>query len=234
MTCNSIKNDPHCLVHALKDYPTTRAILTLGGLDGRPLNKDYLYYIDWLEDVMRILDKKVVEDFIMMLWNSWNNRNNFVFCGKEDKAWVIWDRARTHCHDFWIHNLVNNSVLPLTPAIKKWEKPLCESMKINNDATVFNNKTSFGVIIHDSDGFVLGGGGGFKDEEMIMEWTELYAFEEGLKLETYKTLEMFTTADVKWDNRSCNNVADFMCKYAILNNSNMLFGMNYPKEIHDI
>ncbi|MBA0764803.1 hypothetical protein Gotri_014091 [Gossypium trilobum] len=203
-----------------------------------------------------------------MLWNSWNNRNNFVFCGKEDKAWVIWDRARTHCHDFWIHNLVNKPVLPLTPAIKKWEKPLCESMKINIDATVFNNKTSFGVIIHDTDGFVLGRGGGFKDEEMTMEWTGLYAFEEGLRLarsliianaifetdcaslmnrftkhkdditnighcikKTYKTLEMFTTVDVKWANRSCNNVADFMCKYAILNNCNMLFGMDYPKEI---
>ncbi|MBA0676876.1 hypothetical protein Goari_018323 [Gossypium aridum] len=28
----------------------------------------------------------------------------------------------------------------------------------------------FGVIICDSDGFVLGGGGGFKDEEMMKKW----------------------------------------------------------------
>ncbi|MBA0733654.1 hypothetical protein Gogos_017641, partial [Gossypium gossypioides] len=52
--------------------------------------------------------------------------------------------------------------------------------------------------------------------------------------ETYKTLEMFNTADVKWVNCSCNNVVDFMCKYAILNNCNMLFGMDYPNEIYDI
>ncbi|MBA0688523.1 hypothetical protein Goari_006302, partial [Gossypium aridum] len=46
--------------------------------------------------------------------------------------------------------------------------------------------------------------------------------------EIYKTLEMFTTIDVKWANRSCNNVADFICKYVILNNCNMLFGIDYP------
>ncbi|MFQ6664754.1 hypothetical protein Gotur_031748 [Gossypium turneri] len=62
------------------------------------------------------------------------------------------------------------------------EKPLCGSVKINVDATVFNNKTSFGVIIRDFDGLALGRGGGFKDELMTIELAELYAFEEGLKL----------------------------------------------------
>lgn len=56
------------------------------------------------------------------------------------------------------------------------------TVKINFDATVFNNKTGFGVIVHDSDGFILSGGGGFKYEDMIAEWAKLYAFEEGLKI----------------------------------------------------
>ncbi|KAK5842498.1 hypothetical protein PVK06_004864 [Gossypium arboreum] len=129
----------------------------------------------------------------------------------------------------------------------------------------------FGVITRDSNGFILGRGGGFKNEEMMTEWAEFYAFEEGFKLahslnianaifetdcgsvvnkfkkckdditiighhtkETYKTLEMFTTIVVKWANCSCSKVADFMCKYAILNNFNMVSGMDYPREIHDI
>ncbi|MBA0730731.1 hypothetical protein Golax_022806, partial [Gossypium laxum] len=156
------------LVHAFKDCPTAWAILTLGGLDGRLHDKDYLYYRH--EDVMHILDRKAVADFIMTLWNSWNNRNNFVFHGKEDGAQIIWDRARTLFHDFQIHNLVNKPMLPLTPAIKKWEKLPCRDVKINFDAIVFKNKIGFGVIICDSDGFVLGGGGGFKDEEMMKKW----------------------------------------------------------------
>ncbi|MBA0683189.1 hypothetical protein Goari_024863, partial [Gossypium aridum] len=104
------------------------------------------------------------------------------FYGKEEEARVIWDRAKTLCQDFRIHNLINKPVLPLTLALKKWEKPPCGTVKINFDATVFNNKTGFGVIVHDSDGFILGGGGGFKYEDMTAEWVKLYAFEEGLKI----------------------------------------------------
>ncbi|MBA0597708.1 hypothetical protein Gorai_007507, partial [Gossypium raimondii] len=136
------------LVHALKDRQTARTILTLGGLDGRLLNKDYPYYIDWIKDVMCFLDKKVVADFITTLSDSWNNRNNYVFRGKEEKA----------------------------------RKPLCRTVKKNFDVTVFNNKTCFGVIVCDSNGFVLGGGGDFKEEDMTVEWADLYAFEEGLKI----------------------------------------------------
>ncbi|KAA3473666.1 reverse transcriptase [Gossypium australe] len=58
------------LVHSLKGCPIARAILTLGGLDGRILTKDYLYCIDWIEYVMRILYKKAGADFITTLWNS--------------------------------------------------------------------------------------------------------------------------------------------------------------------
>ncbi|KAA3477281.1 reverse transcriptase [Gossypium australe] len=252
------------LIHALKDCQAAQAILTLGGLDGRLLNKDYSYYIDWIEDVMCFLDKKVVADFITMLWDSWNNQNNYVFRGKEEEA------GQNSLLDFQIHNLVNKPVLPISPTLKKWEKPPCRTVKINFDVIVFTNKTCFGVIVRDSNVFVLGGGGGFKAEDMTAEWTKLYAFEEGLKIarslnianaifetncaslvnrvknrkeditiigyrikKTFKTMEMFTIVAVKWANRSCNKVVDFMCKYAIINNCNLVFGMDYPREIHD-
>ncbi|KAG8491289.1 hypothetical protein CXB51_014550 [Gossypium anomalum] len=126
MDCPRCGASVETLIQALKDYPTAHAILTLGGLDGRLLNKDYLYCVDWLEDAML--------------------------------------------------------VLPLTPAVQKWEKPPVGSVKINVDATVLNNKTGFKVIIRDCDGFVLGGGSGFKKDLMTTEWMELYAFEEGLNL----------------------------------------------------
>ncbi|KAH1114203.1 hypothetical protein J1N35_007581 [Gossypium stocksii] len=129
---------------------------------------------------MRLLDKKVVVDFITTLWNSWNNRNNYVFRGKEEEARVIWDRAITLCKDFWIHNMVNKPVLPLAPSLYKWEKPLSGTVKINFDAIVSNNKTRFGVIVRDSDCFVIGEDYGFKDEKMMVNWVELYVFEECL------------------------------------------------------
>ncbi|MBA0835853.1 hypothetical protein Goarm_008107 [Gossypium armourianum] len=238
----------------------------------RLIDKEYFHCIDWLEDAMRILDRKAFEDLITTLWNSWNNRNNFFFRGKEEEARIVWERVRTLNHDFCIHNIVNKPIILVTPIVQKWEKLPNGFVKINVDATVLNNKTGFGVIIRDCDGFVIGGGGGgFKDDFMTTEWAELYAFEEGINLahsfnvenaifetnctnivnrikkrkedhvtiighrtkEIHKSMELFTKVEVKWINRSCNKVADLICKLA-LSNCNMFFGMDYLRDIHDI
>ncbi|MBA0784931.1 hypothetical protein Gotri_026114, partial [Gossypium trilobum] len=153
--CQHFKNEcPRCgaraenLIHALKDHLTTRTILDFSGLDNRFLVGKYSYCINWIDDIIRALDMKVIANFITTLWNSWNNRNNFIFRGKEDDARVIWDKV----------------------------KPSCGFAKINFDVFVSNNKIGYGVIARDSDGFLLGGGGGFKNFEMTAEWVELYAF----------------------------------------------------------
>ncbi|MBA0790970.1 hypothetical protein Gohar_015581, partial [Gossypium harknessii] len=93
--CQDFKNEcPRCstraetLIHALKDHLTTRTILAFSGLDNRLLIGKYSYCINWIEDIIRALDMKVVADFITTLWNSWINRNNFIFRGKEDDARV--------------------------------------------------------------------------------------------------------------------------------------------------
>ncbi|MBA0765534.1 hypothetical protein Gotri_014714 [Gossypium trilobum] len=128
------------LIHALKDCPTARTILTIGGgLDNKLIVRDYSCCIDWIEDVMRVLDKNAAADFIIT----------------------------------------------------------------NFDATVTNNKTGYGVIVRADDGFVLGGGGGFKDEVLT---SLLWA------IEIYKIM----------DNLNSTN----SCIWT--------FGMNYPKEIHDV
>ncbi|KAK5811548.1 hypothetical protein PVK06_026891 [Gossypium arboreum] len=52
--------------------------------------------------------------------------------------------------------------------------------------------------------------------------------------EILKTMEMFNNAAVNWIYRSCNKVVDFICKYAIINDCTLVFGMDYLKEIHDL
>ncbi|MBA0614680.1 hypothetical protein Godav_014946, partial [Gossypium davidsonii] len=50
------------------------------------LDGNYNNCIDWIEDVFRELDNKATADFLTLLWNSWNDRNNMVFKGKMDAA----------------------------------------------------------------------------------------------------------------------------------------------------
>ncbi|KAK5839501.1 hypothetical protein PVK06_008298 [Gossypium arboreum] len=45
-----------------------------------------------------------------------------------------------------------------------------------------SSKAGYSVIIRDSDGFIVGEGGEFKDEDMLAKWVKLYAFEESLKI----------------------------------------------------
>ncbi|MBA0878718.1 hypothetical protein Goshw_022500 [Gossypium schwendimanii] len=179
--CPRCGAEKETLIHTLKDCPTARTILSIGGLDNKLLVKEYDCCIDWLEDVMHVLNKKATADFIIVLWNSWNNRNNFIFRGKEDNAQVVWERAKTLSHDFRIYNLMNDPIIPATPTCKIWEKPPRGYAKVNFDATINKNKTSYGFIIRDEEGFVIGGGGGFKEETSSAEWAKLYAFEESLK-----------------------------------------------------
>ncbi|KAA3467043.1 reverse transcriptase [Gossypium australe] len=88
------------LLHALKDCPIAREILVMGGIDSSLLEGNFTQCIDRIEEVMRVLDIKAISDFITTLWNSWNNRNNYIFRGKEDDARVVWERARTLNDDF--------------------------------------------------------------------------------------------------------------------------------------
>ncbi|KAK5819976.1 hypothetical protein PVK06_025016 [Gossypium arboreum] len=235
------KECPRCgfeketLIHALKDCQTVRTILSMGGLDNRLLDKDY--------------DR----------------------C-KEDVAHGIWERAKSLSHDFRIHNLVHEPVIPTAPSHKRWEKPPKDYMKVNFDAAINNKKIGYGFIIRDEDGFVLGGGGGFNDEIRSMEWAEILAFEESLKkgktlsvsnliFETNNTgimnrmkkrdsdittfgarinkiqklmLENFTSANIRWANRSCNRIADFICKFANEKNCIWDFNMDYLVKMYNL
>lgn len=58
------------LIHVLKNCPSAGAILPCSGLDGRLINNNFEYCIDWLEESMRLLDKKAMDDFITLLWSS--------------------------------------------------------------------------------------------------------------------------------------------------------------------
>ncbi|KAH1063719.1 hypothetical protein J1N35_028706 [Gossypium stocksii] len=160
------KNIEETLIHALKDCPMTREILTLGSLNNRLLDGSYDRCIDWLEDVLRELDAKAAVDFFTLIWNCWNSRNKLVFHGKEDTALVVWEREKALSNDFRIYNLVDPLVIPANPVSKCWMKPPHGYVKINFDAAVSNGRVGYGAIARDTDGFVLEGCCGFEEKPL--------------------------------------------------------------------
>ncbi|KAK5833762.1 hypothetical protein PVK06_017619 [Gossypium arboreum] len=55
------------LIPVLKECLTTREILVLGELNNNLLDGVYSKCIDWIEDMIRVLDLKVIFDFITTL-----------------------------------------------------------------------------------------------------------------------------------------------------------------------
>ncbi|MBA0577207.1 hypothetical protein Golob_028130 [Gossypium lobatum] len=166
---NFVVKCPRCeakeetFIHALKDCPSARAILTFGGLDNQLIKGNYSWCIDWLEDILRVMDLKAAADFFTLLWNYWNSRNNFIFNGKEDDARGVWERAKNLSRDFRIHNLVYMLVIPAASIHKTWIKSLKGFIKINFVAALSNTMMGFGVIARDEDGFAISGSSGYKD-----------------------------------------------------------------------
>ncbi|KAL1107616.1 hypothetical protein V6Z11_D03G057800, partial [Gossypium hirsutum] len=163
-SCPRCNNSEETLIHAMKDCPKAREILVAGGLNNSLLDKNYINCIDWIEDVFRELDKKAAADFLTLLWNSWNDRNNMVFKGNMDAAKMIWERAQTLSKDFRIFNLTEPAVLSNNLEKKNWKKPFVGCIKINVDATVLNGCRGVGAVARDHDDFVIGGCYNFKEK----------------------------------------------------------------------
>lgn len=86
LRCNGAKET---LIHALRDYAKAWDVPMCGGSDDRLLKSNWSTGINWLESVMRLVDGKVFECLVMLLWNTWNSRNNFIFRGKDEDAKII-------------------------------------------------------------------------------------------------------------------------------------------------
>ncbi|XP_012468919.1 uncharacterized protein LOC105787001 [Gossypium raimondii] len=211
------KGRPRCgaetetVLHALKDCPTSKAVLSTGGWSRSFISKNYDHCSDWLEDLMRVLDKRAMADLMTTLWNCWNNRNNFIFRGKEEEAKQIWERASNLSKEFRICNMTNEPLLSQNAVVKKWKKPPKGFIKINFDASVCDDRIGFGTIIRDEEGFVLGGGGGFKEGRVSVEEAACMAFEESINVAqrlNFKENVLFETDHVGLVNRLNNLVND--------------------------
>ncbi|MBA0869213.1 hypothetical protein Goshw_024842 [Gossypium schwendimanii] len=112
-----------------------QAIFTIGGLDGRIINNDYSNCIDCRKEAMR---------------------------GKEEAAWVIWERPKSLSKEFRIHNMINRPILLPHIVDKKWKNLPIDKVKINFDAAIINDKIGFDILTRDSIGFVMGRSYGFK------------------------------------------------------------------------
>lgn len=79
MKCPRCEAKEETFIHALKDCPSARAILTFGGLDNRLIEGNYSWCIDWLEDILRVMDLKAAADFFHITLELLEQQEQFHF-----------------------------------------------------------------------------------------------------------------------------------------------------------
>ncbi|MBA0698001.1 hypothetical protein Goari_021514 [Gossypium aridum] len=65
-TCPRYNNSEETIIHVMKDCPVSHKILTLGGLNNKLLEGNYDCCIDWLENVLCVLDAKAADFFTLL------------------------------------------------------------------------------------------------------------------------------------------------------------------------
>ncbi|MBA0776331.1 hypothetical protein Gotri_011336 [Gossypium trilobum] len=120
--CSRCGSEEESLIHALKECPRAKVVLIHGGFDNTLVEGRFGRCVDWIEEVARSLNKKALSDFVTVLWNIWNSRNNKVFRDIEEDAKVTWDRAAMLNRDFRIFNLVEKPMIPKLVEESGWQK----------------------------------------------------------------------------------------------------------------
>lgn len=181
-TCPRCGVAEESLTHAFRDGMKAREVLLHGGIDGCILNSDWTTGIDCLESTMRLLDKTAFECFMLVIWNMWNARNNFLFKGCMEDSKVVWDRMLNFVMIF------ASIMCPKQMQQPKWSKPPCGFLKINFDAAWSSNKAGVGFIARDTKGFMHGGGMFLMQDVASAAWAEAECFLRSLEWARRKIL----------------------------------------------
>lgn len=178
--CPRCGREDESAIHAIRNCSKARDVLATGGIDRRVIDSKWDRCIDWLEEVMRLLDKRAFESLIIVLCNIWNSRNNFIFRGKEEEAGLIWERAKMLGDDFRLHNFTSVPLIPKPIRPIRWTKPPDGVTKVNVDAAWVNDKVGIGVVARDCEGFVLGGKLSYRENVANIGWAEMEAIRDGI------------------------------------------------------
>lgn len=122
---------------------------------------DYMYFDEWVEEVLKHSRRNLINKVFMVAWAVWKNRNDIVWNqkGKEYEDIVIstlqvlnkWESAQDKTFDNTVGFLIQ------TDGAVCWEQPHVGQVKVNTDAALFtdSNCYSYAIVARDHSGTLL-------------------------------------------------------------------------------
>ena len=147
---------------------------------------DFDNFADWLQGAMNMYDNLRLAKLVMLLWSVWKARNTVVW---HDTYLHVDEVIRTAqiTLDQWLEAQLRNftpSVVSLNArdGSELWTKPDINTIKINVDAALFNDKHyfGFGCVAWDHSGRFLGAKMASKTGRITTNLAEVIAVKEAL------------------------------------------------------
>ncbi|CAL1411208.1 unnamed protein product [Linum trigynum] len=129
---------------------------------------------------MERVDDTVLEQFVVVLWMMWSERNNQLFNRKKAEEWEVVGRALSYWEEYASYHKREEQVKE-TEAVT-WKRPPTGWVKANVDAAVIEGQgTGLGMVLRDENGGFLRAAVRRERRCWPPEIAEMKAVEFGLK-----------------------------------------------------
>ncbi|KAK5843123.1 hypothetical protein PVK06_005562 [Gossypium arboreum] len=231
-TCPRCGKDMETLIHAINVCPLAREVLEHSGLHNKFLVENYSRCIDWIEDMARELDYKVVSNLITVLWNVRNSRNTRIFRGAEEgPKGVININFDTSVHGKKVYyvlvaidseSFVHGGRMGVVD--KEMQIEWAEMLAMEESLNVARSN-NWNALELESDCASL--------VNRFKNWSCDLTMLGHRKREIQRKTHCFSYFNFKWGPHCCNKVADYLCSWAKAKDCNKDFKMDYPSEVHE-
>ncbi|MBA0844832.1 hypothetical protein Goarm_022539, partial [Gossypium armourianum] len=236
--CKRCGKERETLIHVMKDCPKARAVLEFFRLSNKFLGGDYSRCIDWIEDIARQLTWErvaalsrdfrifsLVEDPLLLrktVTKAWQKPHQGVLKinfeasvqGKKVFYGLVAKDADGFVHGGRIGFV--DKELPI-----EWTELLAMEESLN-----FSRLNNWKNLALELDCASLVNRFNKRNNDLTLLGCRLR--------EIHRQSFYFRFFNFRWAPQCCNEVADFICNWAKVNNCNMDFNMDYLSEIHEI
>ncbi|GMI87603.1 hypothetical protein like AT4G29090 [Hibiscus trionum] len=153
--CNKCFQAPEDVIHVICDCFYAKQLWSALWIR-EPTNAIYLSFREWLEEVFNINGIQNTQEIITTIYALWFARNKLVFEGIITRVEEIITYVKGYCLDL---QLTQSSLSPgSTQVTVRWRPPIAPAVKINVDASFYlaTNSANMGIVIRDSEDFILG------------------------------------------------------------------------------
>ncbi|KAL6503124.1 hypothetical protein OROHE_023753 [Orobanche hederae] len=182
--CPVCNEQPETTLHILVQCPFANSCLNS---ENRSVNTGiFSSFADWLQSLLEQQNRRLALIMVMICWTLWKSRNDLIWNQRSlemsevvesAKANLIqWQSVQDRTFDRFMGFMTHED------GQERWNLPMCDRIKINVDAAIFDSSScySYAIVIRDHNGALLEAVSSCKQATVTPELAEAVGIKEAL------------------------------------------------------